>query len=635
MIKRPQGFGPKKPDVPPQTKGSRLSGPQQGEQMREAFRAAGLVLPSAESAISENSSSTTPTRSKRTNHFNSPIFQPHGKATVKSIPAAKQEGLARPKSLKPSEFSKGRNSQNSPRKQGSATRIVEAGQESTTAGFGQKKVSKAPYQLGQTIAPMDTRASQSNMSQRINLTREDRWKRLQPRLQPLTDSTELSLRSRSSFPKLVPSAELGMISDRLQAGSSGRPSVSNQSRGPVCILGIDFGTTSTKIVARLPYLSGEPTFAIPVPPFARAEKHAYLWASRLWLMGNGSFALYPCPNSALYCAIKTRLMDTGAEHSPRTEVLGGLVATPEEAATAFLALQIRQAKGWLFTKRTAEFKSSAARWYYNFGFPAASLDNIALRTRYERCVAAAIDIAESTLVVTLDTVKQALAATSPNTKEALEQRKAQLHPEIAAAVAGFAHSMKREDGLYALVDVGGSTVDCCTFNLVKNKEGGDKCPIFSAQVELLGVEPWRLCEGDDEAEADFRYLLDSIQWQVVNWTKVKKYPNSTRWNSALPMFLIGGGFFSAVHRESTAGLDTWLRKLTAGNAGVRIELLPPPENLYHPECLPDQVQRLGVAIGLSLPEGQIPEVELPHEIDDYKANERQALEARYVDKDQV
>jgi hypothetical protein len=433
----------------------------------------------------------------------------------------------------------------------------------------------------------------------------------------------------------VPSnADVELLLARLRTGISTKDA-SRQGRAVEIVLGVDFGTTSTKTVARLPYEAGAPAFAVPALPFARAEGHAYLWASRLWLAPNGVFSLWPLPRAALAGAIKTNLMASGFEDRAVLNAGGGLTATAEEAATAFLALMIRQAKGWLATEKSGLFRRGPSRWSYNLGFPAASLNNEILRARYERCTAAAVALAAELFEVTLPVVRSALAAAAADAPRWLERQRAALHPEIAAAVAGFANSIRREDGLYTLVDVGGGTVDCCTFNLFTAEHGSARCPIFSARVELLGVEPWRLCERDPAAADDFRYLLDTLQTTVIWDTKRRRHPLSERWQTGLPLFFVGGGVSSGVHQASTAKLDAWLRRLTSARGGVWIEPLPAPESLEHPECPADQVHRLGVAIGLSLPAVDIPEVNLPDEIEDAEPTRRAPTDDNYVGKDQV
>ena len=237
--------------------------------------------------------------------------------------------------------------------------------------------------------------------------------------------------------------------------------------------------------------------------------------------------------------------------------------------------------------------------------------------------------------VTLSSVRTALTAATADAATRLERCQATLCPEIAAAVSGFANSTRLEDGLYAIVDVGGGTVDCCTFNLFKMRQGGACCPIFNAQVEMLGVEPWHRCENDPIATDDFDYLLGVLQKSVIWDTKLKRHPNSDRWKKGLPLFFVGGGVKSQPHQESTRSLDPWLRHHTSRQSYVRIEALPAPENLEHPLCDDKEVHRLAVAIGLSLPVTDIPMVDLPVDIVDIPPATRSSRGGRYVDKDQV
>lgn len=468
-------------------------------------------------------------------------------------------------------------------------------------------------------------------------TRSEVWKRFDGRMSGLAAAVED--RARQAFKALPrPSPQEGeLLAERLHQGalSEGAGSGTRSSQGVEIVLGIDFGTTSTKIVARSPYVPGARAVAVPALPFARAEKHAYLWASRLWLPRNGKFSLFPMHRAALVCAIKTNLMVSGSTGGPSLDAGGGVTATADEVATAFLALQILHAKGWLATKGKKLLGKGKPQFSYNLGFPAASLNRSELRACYETCAVAAVELAATTPDVTLEKVRTALAAARIDTSASLERLRVQLHPEIAAAVAGFAKSMRREDGLYAMVDVGGGTVDCCSFNLFSRGDGTVRCPVFLASVERLGVETWKLCEGNVDGEGDFRYLLDTLQRAVIWKTKTSRYTTSPRWITGLPLFLIGGGALSGPHRKSAEELDGWLRKYGRKESGVRIETLPVPENLAHPECAEEQVQRLGVAIGLSWPAVDIPEVELPFQIPDDRRMAVKPIEDQYVGKDQV
>lgn len=395
------------------------------------------------------------------------------------------------------------------------------------------------------------------------------------------------------------------------------------------VLGIDLGTSSMKIVARLPYQAGSPSYAIPVPGFARAEGHPYLWASRIWLDRDGKFSLLPRSDAAVFCAIKAGLM-LSPESGKRSRTAGSTTPDDEELATAFIALHIRQARGWLAAKQPALVQRRRLEWSYNFGFPAASLDDSHLKSRYQRCIAAALSLIEGESELTVSGVRKAIAQSRANAEALLESAHATLQPEIAAAVAGFANSSLLDDGLYAMVDVGAGTLDCCTFNLFKTREGSARCPIFKARVESIGVEPWNLCADDPDLSNFFRWSLNTLQRHVIWQTKKFRDPNSERWAEGLPLFFVGGGIGSSVHQAAVISLNGWLRKQSQGSNGVRIVRLPAPESLNHDLCGSDEVHRLAVAVGLSLPAPEIPEVTLPKAIEDIEADRVLALDDRYV-----
>jgi hypothetical protein len=204
------------------------------------------------------------------------------------------------------------------------------------------------------------------------------------------------------------------------------------------------------------------------------------------------------------------------------------------------------------------------------------------------------------------------------------------------ASAGLASMKSLPVQEYGLVDVGGSTVDCCTFNLFKSSDGAARCPIFAADVQMLGVERWSACQtGDAHLASEFRQQLNELQWGVIWNTKRHRYQTSERWKSGLPLFFVGGGIKSATHRDSTLGLDAWLRRHNAQGGGVRITALPAPDGLDHGLCAADQVDRLVVAIGLSLPTIEMPEVELPSEIADLVIGAQRSTTESFVGKDQV
>lgn len=377
------------------------------------------------------------------------------------------------------------------------------------------------------------------------------------------------------------------------------------------VIGIDFGTSCTKIAARLPYETGQPTYALPVPPERQAESHPYLWLSELWLAPDGAFSLHPVPDGSRLTQLKRDLIEP-----PELSAIPGPRPSAIEAAASFLVLQIRRARSWVAQNRHRFAGSGdSLRWSWHIGFPAGSLGDSPRRRRYETCLAVAFDLATDAEPLRLAQIREATERVSGNPGAILQNAGAALFPEVAAAVADFAYSPRHENGLYAMIDVGAGTFDCCTFNLVHLPDGTTTCPIFAADVQLLGVEPWRACEGDPEAEAAFRHSLDVCARTVIWQTRTRGYPSSDRWAEGLPLFLVGGGKYSRTHRECAEALTPWIRENLGAdrypypylNAGVPI-VAPPAPALIECACNESQSRRLIVAVGLSLPADWIPAV---------------------------
>jgi hypothetical protein len=299
--------------------------------------------------------------------------------------------------------------------------------------------------------------------------------------------------------------------------------------------------------------------------------------------------------------------------SPHTKFVihaGDAHATALEAAAAFLALQMRQARGWL-NKNRPEFTRANLRWWYNIGFPAAKLDQTHLSRYYNTCVAAAIKALHFDGPLSVTLMRRLVSET--NAAE-LTSLNGALVPEVAAAVASFAKSFRRETGLYVMVDVGASTLDCCTFSL-SSQNGFPKCPIFLADVSLRGVQPWECCEGDDPLKTAFEQDVRNRKRGVIWHTKSRRDPMSNRWREGLPVFLIGGGSSANMYQKAVASLDPWLRTYIRSSNGVRLIHLTEPENVEY-QCPTVSVHRLAVGIGLSYHTLDIDEIVLPRDIED-------------------
>ncbi len=383
----------------------------------------------------------------------------------------------------------------------------------------------------------------------------------------------------------------------------------------------------------MPVEAGEPTVAIPAPAHCLSENHPYLWQTVLWVRGNGEFIPYPEQGVNLLRALKQGIMgqniDTPANGVPHKV----------EATVAYLTYVIRYVRGWLVCNRSDLFRGRNVNWLVNFGLPAADYDNEPLVRGYRKAAAAALMLADSRSVASVETARKILqhervkeAARLPKSAQALGIA---VVPEVAAAVTPFARSTGSVPGLYLLVDVGAMTLDACIFRLVQHQGGGNRYPLLSAAVRPLGVEAFHWFREQGRTEEEFSTQCTRCLYQVIWDTKRHRDPHAEGFQpgNALPVFLTGGGSRNDLHRSIVDALGPWLVHFVK-NEGMRLIDLPKPVPIEFPKPL-DDPNRLAVAWRLSyLPEdigeirsmSNIPNVEPPPHLD---------YTDRYISKDQV
>ena len=151
------------------------------------------------------------------------------------------------------------------------------------------------------------------------------------------------------------------------------------------IVGLDFGTSSTKVIVRLPYEAGEPTIAIPAPVPCRSGDEPYLWQTVLWLQRDGAFLPWPEPGAEALSTLKQGLIQGRAAMAISTS--GALEVTRTHAGVAYLAFVIRYVRGWLRVNRSDLFRGRRPVWFVNVGMPTASYDDPRLAKPYRRIAA--------------------------------------------------------------------------------------------------------------------------------------------------------------------------------------------------------------------------------------------------------
>ena len=404
------------------------------------------------------------------------------------------------------------------------------------------------------------------------------------------------------------------------------------------VIGLDFGTSCTKVIARMPYEAGEPTFAVPAPDYCRSAGHPYLWQTAVWIRRSDEFIAYPEKGARLLQTLKQGIMGKHP-NAPLIQSSDQKSAlTRLDAVSAYLTYVIRYVRGWLVLKHPKLFRGRQTLWFVNLGLAAAYYDNEELFQTYRNAAAAALMVANSGGAVSVETLRtfrghEAVVKATQSDDDA-EKLGITVIPETAAAATAFAKSRHSATGLYLMVDVGAMTLDVCSFMLNKQKTGADQCPLLEVDVQPLGVEAFHWFRDSGRTKEDFDRRCRRCLGKVVVRTRDKRAPSVECWEagSELPVFLMGGGSQNTLHLEIVEALHQWMQRFTK-NEGLRRLELPVPKSIKRPEPL-SHLGRMAVAFGLSYLPTEICQITLPSNIEDLEPRSKDYL-SRFVSKDET
>ena len=385
-------------------------------------------------------------------------------------------------------------------------------------------------------------------------------------------------------------------------------------------IGIDFGTSSTKVIVRLPYEPGEPTFAVPAPIPCRAQDGDHLWRTIIWVKNDGTTYMWPVRNTTALDTLKQDLVLRKTNvHQLDTSLLS--IMNHEQVATAYLSFVIRYVRGWLRFNRVQTFKNRKPVWRINIGMPTENFDDLKIAESYRRVAAAALILADMGLLIAADSTQLVLSDSETHEAgqsiSAAEELGVAVVPEAAAEMTGFAKSPRIAEGLYMLIDIGAMTLDASIFTLHSNSKQPTIYSFMAAKVRPLGVESYYwFRDAQGKTNDEFAMQCEHTLRSIIDTTKQKKDPHSSRWKSgeSVPIFLVGGGARHAIHRSIVDNLHPWMRKY-AGNEGIRLlsHVLPKALDTGGFEV---DYDRMGVAWGLSYNFAEIGEIHTASDTDD-------------------
>ena len=437
------------------------------------------------------------------------------------------------------------------------------------------------------------------------------------------------------------------------------------------VVGIDFGTSSTKAIVHVFNVPGDPAFAVPFGTFAH-ESLQYLLPTKLFVSSDGRCLLGSDPEASLLIDIKVGLMQA-PDKSIEAAIGPPCTASATVVATAYLALVLRYVRCWFIANQRKAFGNFSLDWSFNLGLPAAIDDDFQLRETFNSVGKAAWLLSRCPGPVTVTGAQKAIDES--RNEDLLCDFDFSLIPEVIAQVIGYARSQFRNEGLHLLMDIGASTIDICSF-ILGNKDGEDYYPILTADVDFLGAKRLHitriksleraiikdaastqdtkkdivehlaslldandpLCVVPDDvklyvppscpaptdevlkvagAKSDEEFLKKCRQLlgRMIRDLKQHRDPLSPRWSEVFPIFVCGGASTMTVYQSTIDRVQEWLRRFIRSSEGVRRISLPKPSTL-EAEINDSHYHRLAVAWGLSYQSFNIGEYDRPSEIED-------------------
>jgi hypothetical protein len=352
------------------------------------------------------------------------------------------------------------------------------------------------------------------------------------------------------------------------------------------IIGLDFGTSCSKVVLRAPYIRGGLAWAVPIGDTAAKDARKYLRAT---------------PFDPAIGSLKAALMREPAREDIKTR------------AGFYLSEVITDSKAWLLETEKDLFKQFNVTWRLAIGCPSESGDEPVSHGFLEMARLAAQ--ADGDTIATID-----------------------VYPEMAASAAGYARSDRREPGLHLLMDVGATTLDVCGFILTKN-EGEDRYNILVARVECLGAHQLHYtrlrnlggrevpkpvktlildpsseipstCDAyaqevsNELAEGDraFRKQCTDQLMFCLHALKTRRDPRAPVWQEGLPILYTGGASQMDFYRQVISDAEERMWPMGM-KAGFKVKPLPLPFRLEKDAGISQSTfLRLGTAYGLSFGE---------------------------------
>lgn len=384
------------------------------------------------------------------------------------------------------------------------------------------------------------------------------------------------------------------------------------------IIGLDVGSTATKMILRLPNRE-DIGLPVPAPPWFCAEGHPYYWRTLLWKSETGQFSIDPCKDAKPIDRLKVDLLEF--EYGDRHAI--------KVAMVAWIVLMVRQGIGWLRNKRPHLFREGKVVVdEVNLGMPITATDEAHPDLR--QVADAAGRILEAGKEVTERAIVSALEPAEFGGSNLVD-----LQPELAGALHGFLRSHQRRDGRYLLADIGGLTIDTVFF--LYRDAAERPITVFAKSVERFGsdvISNW--CEEKGSTKRATKVLgnhLAEVSKAAIQ-EKIYVFADDRGKPLELETILIGGGRYSEPHRASIDWCETSMANHVPPLDLRPRDLEPDRDDLDARLARGKRIGRLLVAMGLSHTRHDAPDIRPPSEVPNVERFKAKDMSESFVGPEQ-
>lgn len=320
-------------------------------------------------------------------------------------------------------------------------------------------------------------------------------KKIALKLKDLTASQSEHRGSKHYLPRLQTKNIRSDSAPARKTVSSDLPSEITGGKNRVTI-GIDFGTSTTKVCARLELGENDvPIYLLDISDNSDTLEgltpSLVSMREGLLYFGDHAHKGITIPHVKVCLACEEKRFSTKeclwAEACPISAFGAGLSAS--DLATLYLSWVMKESR-----KRLPDPLKKADSFVFNIGIPLKQLDDSHLKAVFDQItyfawrlsngVTQGLNIAQAK--VWLDILKKQSAIIPPP-----EDRMIQLCPETSAAIVSFVNSTKALPGLYCLCDIGAWTSDISVFRLTdvaKDETGVDRLSFYASGVTRKACE---------------------------------------------------------------------------------------------------------------------------------------------------